>query len=41
MLDQGRIVAQGSHEELIAEESGLYARLYRMQFAEEERARSL
>jgi len=41
VLDQGRIVAQGSHEELIAEESGLYARLYRMQFAEEERARSL
>ncbi len=41
VLDQGRIVAQGSHEELIAEEDGLYARLYRMQFAAEERAHSL
>jgi subfamily B ATP-binding cassette protein MsbA len=36
VLDQGRIVAQGSHEELIGDGEGLYARLYHMQFAVEE-----
>lgn len=40
VLDQGHIVAQGSHEELIEQEDGLYARFYRMQFAIEETAPS-
>lgn len=34
VLDQGRIVQQGSHDELLREESGLYHYLYQMQFAE-------
>jgi subfamily B ATP-binding cassette protein HlyB/CyaB len=33
VLDRGRLAEQGSHEELLARENGLYARLYRMQFA--------
>ena len=33
VFDQGRIVAQGRHEELVAE-GGLYARLARLQFTE-------
>jgi ATP-binding cassette subfamily B protein len=33
VLDQGRIVATGRHDELVAED-GLYARLARLQFAE-------
>jgi subfamily B ATP-binding cassette protein MsbA len=33
VLDEGRIVEQGSHQELLAHE-GLYARLYRLQFRE-------
>ncbi|MFZ1346132.1 MAG: ATP-binding cassette domain-containing protein, partial [Tabrizicola sp.] len=33
VFDQGRIVAQGTHEELVAE-NGLYARLARLQFTE-------
>lgn len=41
VLDQGRIVAQGSHEELLEQEDGLYARLYRMQMAGEETAATL
>jgi ATP-binding cassette, subfamily B, bacterial MsbA len=35
VLDQGRIVDQGSHESLLQKPDGLYARLYRMQFKEE------
>jgi ATP-binding cassette subfamily B protein len=31
ILDKGRIVEQGSHEELLAREDGLYAKLTRMQ----------
>ena len=33
VFDQGRIVAQGTHDELVAE-GGLYARLARLQFTE-------
>ena len=33
VLDQGRVVAEGNHEELVAQ-GGLYARLARLQFAE-------
>lgn len=33
VLDQGRVVAEGTHETLVAE-GGLYARLARLQFAE-------
>lgn len=36
VLDRGRIVQQGRHDELLAED-GLYARLYRLQFAVEDR----
>ena len=33
VLDQGRIVAQGPHHQLVAED-GLYARLARLQFTD-------
>jgi ATP-binding cassette subfamily B protein len=33
VMDQGRIVAQGTHDALVAE-GGLYARLARLQFTE-------
>lgn len=32
VLDEGRVVEQGSHAQLLAEESGLYRRLHAMQF---------
>jgi ATP-binding cassette subfamily B protein len=32
VIDQGQVVAQGSHHELIADVSGLYARLAKLQF---------
>jgi len=35
VLDQGRVVAQGSHQRLVAE-SPLYARLARLQFLADE-----
>jgi ATP-binding cassette, subfamily B, bacterial MsbA len=36
VLDQGRIVDQGSHEALLQRPDGLYARLYHMQFKDED-----
>lgn len=32
VLDRGRIIQRGTHEELIAEEKGLYKKLFEMQF---------
>ena len=34
VIDDGRIVEEGSHEELMKKEDGLYRRLYEMQFRE-------
>lgn len=39
VMDQGRIVEEGTHEALIAKE-GLYARLARLQFIDDERAQA-
>lgn len=36
VLDKGRIIQQGTHDNLIAEEKGLYKKLYEMQFRENE-----
>jgi ATP-binding cassette subfamily B protein len=33
VMDQGQIVAQGSHDELVSQD-GLYARLARLQFTD-------
>jgi len=33
VLDQGRVVEQGTHSELLQNPTGLYYRLYHMQFA--------
>ena len=35
VLDRGRIVEEGKHEELLSKESGLYKRLYSLQFADD------
>lgn len=37
VLHKGRVVEQGSHDELLAQD-GVYAKLYRLQFAKEEQA---
>lgn len=34
VLDRGRIIQQGTHDELITKEKGLYKKLYEMQFRE-------
>ena len=34
-MDQGNIVEQGTHEELLKISNGYYAKLYEVQFAEE------
>jgi len=34
VLDKGKIIQQGTHDKLIAEEKGLYKKLYEMQFRE-------
>ena len=34
VLDQGQLIEQGSHQELL-NKNGLYTQLYRMDFAEE------
>ncbi|MBC7963154.1 MAG: ATP-binding cassette domain-containing protein, partial [Steroidobacteraceae bacterium] len=36
VLDKGEIVEQGSHEELVMNENGLYKKLYSMQFQDGE-----
>ena len=35
VLNRGRVVEQGTHAELLGDRHGLYARLYRMQFADD------
>lgn len=35
VLDQGSVVEQGTHEELLRNETGLYKRLYSLQFSDE------
>lgn len=37
VLEKGSIVEEGTHEELIRKEAGLYKRLYSLQFADQER----
>jgi subfamily B ATP-binding cassette protein MsbA len=35
-MDQGKIVEQGTHKELLEVSNGFYAKLYEVQFAETE-----
>jgi len=35
VLEDGQIVEQGSHDELLQKDSGLYKRLYSLQFSED------
>jgi ABC-type multidrug transport system fused ATPase/permease subunit len=37
VLEAGSIVEQGTHEELLRNESGLYKRLYSLQFSDDAR----
>lgn len=37
VLEDGRIVEEGKHDELLRKDSGLYKRLYSLQFADEEK----
>ena len=36
VMDKGRIIQQGTHDQLISEEKGLYKKLYEMQFRDNE-----
>jgi subfamily B ATP-binding cassette protein MsbA len=36
VMEQGRIIEQGTHEELLARDKGVYKRLYELQFATDE-----
>ncbi|MEJ2748479.1 MAG: hypothetical protein P8183_11315 [Anaerolineae bacterium] len=38
VLDQGRVVEQGTHAELLANPNGLYYRLHQMQFRSNQNA---
>ena len=40
MVDQGRIIQQGPHSELIAQPTGLYRKLYDVQFGDQATALS-
>ena len=35
VMESGRIVEQGTHEELLSKDTGLYKRLYSLQFSED------
>jgi ABC-type multidrug transport system fused ATPase/permease subunit len=35
VLDRGQIAEQGTHDELVRKDSGLYKRLYSLQFSDE------
>jgi ABC-type multidrug transport system fused ATPase/permease subunit len=39
VLDNGRIVEQGTHEALLVQESGLYRRMYALQFRLDDESR--
>jgi subfamily B ATP-binding cassette protein MsbA len=40
VMDRGEIVEQGTHEELLRKDSGLYKRLYSLQFVDDESSRN-